>query len=108
MNHATGCVIFELAFYRHDLAHFERHGPGDIDVGLDAHEQITLLVEFEQEAFVFAARTAARAKHAEYGSTADHFGTTRTAGIERADLRVIGLLCLPAAARRAAERECKS
>jgi hypothetical protein len=97
MNHTAGRIVFELALDGHRFAGLQRHRSRDVDIGLDPQHQIALLVEFEQEAFVFTASPRARTENEEHGTFADDLGSACTTRIERADVRVVRLLCNAAA-----------
>jgi hypothetical protein len=81
----------------------KRHRSRNIDVGLDAQHEIALLGELEKKAFVVATRAVARAEDGKHGALSNDFGIARAAGIECADVRVVGLFRMPSAAT----GECK-
>jgi hypothetical protein len=54
-----------------------------------------LLGELEKKAFVVATRAVARAEDGEHGALGNDFGIARAAGVEGADVRVVGLFRMP-------------
>jgi hypothetical protein len=103
MNHAAARIVFELPLDGYGFAGMQRDGSRDVDVRLDPQQQIAFLGKLQEEAFVLAARAAACSEHGKDRAGSKHFRIARAAGVECADVRIIGLLRLPRAA--AGERE---
>jgi hypothetical protein len=109
MNHASARIVFELPLDRHGFAGMQRDRSRDINVRLDPQQQIAFLREFQEKAFVLAARTVAGSEHGKDRAGSKHFRIARAAGVECADVRIIGLFGLPrATAGEREEAECEA
>jgi hypothetical protein len=105
VNNAAGRVVFVLSLDGKALARVQWNRTGDAGVGFNAQQKVALIAELEEKALVLSARPVAGAEHGDNRSVADDFLVARAAGVQRANVCVIGLFGLSGAARGAEQRE---